>query len=40
MDERSVRGNLVTGLSSEDIEYLDRFEGDVSVILSCTYHNY
>ncbi|KAH8118220.1 hypothetical protein DFH11DRAFT_1503906 [Phellopilus nigrolimitatus] len=27
-EERSVRGNLVTGLSKEDIELLDVFEGD------------
>ncbi|KAL5504301.1 hypothetical protein ACEPAH_8375 [Sanghuangporus vaninii] len=27
-DERSVRGNLVIGLSEKDIEFLDVFEGD------------
>lgn len=29
-DERSVRGNLVVGLSKKDIELLDVFEGDVN----------
>ena len=28
-DERSVRGNLVKGLTEEDIFLLDGFEGDV-----------
>ena len=28
-EERSVRGSLVVGLTKEDLEYLDVFEGDV-----------
>ncbi|KAF8905110.1 hypothetical protein CPB84DRAFT_1960658 [Gymnopilus junonius] len=30
-EERSVRGTLVTGLTDEDIVYLDRFESDVGI---------
>lgn len=30
-EERSVRGNLVIGLSKSDIELLDIFEGNVSL---------
>ena len=29
-DERSVRGNVVVGLSDRDVELLDVFEGNVS----------
>ncbi|PCH42564.1 hypothetical protein WOLCODRAFT_102363 [Wolfiporia cocos MD-104 SS10] len=31
-EERTVRGTLVTGLSKEDIELLDIFEGDVRTL--------
>ena len=34
LEERSVRGSLVVGLSSEDIRLLDLFEGDVRANLS------
>lgn len=32
-EERSVRGNLVVGLSPDDIELLDVFEADVRSIV-------
>lgn len=35
-DERSVRGNVVVGLSDKDVEFLDLFEGDVSLSLVST----
>ena len=30
LEEKSVRGSLVTGLSKEDVRLLDIFEGNVS----------
>jgi hypothetical protein len=30
-EERSVRGSLVVGLTKEDLEFLDVFEGDVCI---------